>query len=220
MALGDIMQRVESALKKYRQEDDQVTLIAVSKMQPLNRIHGVLVEGQRVFGENYLQEALSKWPQLQEQFGKCVLHMIGPLQTNKAKQAVELFDVIHSLDRDSLAQKLANTAQSRGCCPDLFVQVNIGQEPQKAGISPENLDAFIAHCRLMDLPVIGLMCIPLQGKASTPYFQTLAKMAERNGLKGLSMGMSHDFEEAIKCGATHIRVGSAVFGERASKVML
>jgi PLP dependent protein len=161
-----------------------------------------------------VQEAQGKWPDLRARFGAVSVHMIGPLQTNKAKVAVDLFDAIHSVDRPSLAQKLASLAQARGASPQLFVQVNTGQEPQKAGVLPADLDAFITDCRAMDLAPAGLMCIPPEDEDATPHFAMLADMAARNGLAGLSMGMSGDFESAIAKGATHIRVGSAIFGAR------
>lgn len=191
-----------------------MTLIAVSKVQPLERVEAVLKAGQRIFGENYVQEAAAKWPGLRERFGAVQVHMIGPLQTNKAKVAVELFDAIHTLDRPSLAEKLARLAQARGVCPEMFVQVNTGREAQKAGVMPEDTDAFIAQCRKMGLPVAGLMCIPPEGEDSRPHFRMLAHLARENGLAGLSMGMSGDFEAAIAQGATHVRVGSAIFGAR------
>jgi pyridoxal phosphate enzyme (YggS family) len=175
----------------------------------------VLLAGHRLFGENYVQEAAGKWPALRARFDAVAVHMIGPLQTNKAKQAVELFDAIHSVDRIGLAEKLAKLAQARGASPELFIQVNTGAEPQKAGILPQDLDGFVAQCRGLDLPVQGLMCIPPEAEESTPHFALLAEMAARNGLSGLSMGMSGDFEAAIAAGATHIRVGSAIFGARA-----
>ena len=174
----------------------------------------MLNAGQRVFGENYVQEASAKWPGLRAQFGAVDLHMIGPLQTNKAKQAVELFDAIHTLDRPSLMQKLASLAQSRGTCPRLFVQVNTGSEPQKAGVLPDAVDSFVSQCRALDLSPLGLMCIPPEGEDPAPHFRALASMAARNGLTGLSMGMSSDFAAAVAHGATHIRVGSAIFGAR------
>ena len=170
--------------------------------------------GQRAFGENYVQETAAKWPAFRTQFPDAKVHMIGPLQTNKAKQAVELFDAIHTLDRASLAEKLAKLAQARGQCPDLFVQVNTGEEPQKAGILPAGLDDFLKDCHAMDLKPQGLMCIPPDGVDPTPHFQMLAGMAARHGLSGLSMGMSSDFELAVALGATHVRVGSAIFGAR------
>ncbi|MDY6860841.1 MAG: YggS family pyridoxal phosphate-dependent enzyme, partial [Pseudomonadota bacterium] len=187
----------------------------VSKVQPLNRVEAVLEQGHRVFGENRVQEAAGKWPALMERFEGVALHLIGPLQGNKARQAVELFDAIHSVDRLKLAQRLAGLAQERGRCPELFLQVNTGEEPQKAGVPPGEADAFVAQCRALDLPVRGLMCIPPAEEEPSLHFALLAKIAARNGLDGLSMGMSGDFERAIALGATHVRVGSAIFGERA-----
>lgn len=192
----------------------RVTLIAVSKLQPLTRVEAVLSQGHRVFGENYVQEAAGKWPALRERFGPVAVHMVGPLQTNKAKLAVELFDAIHTVDRPSLAQKLAGLAQARGMCPEVFVQVNTGEEPQKAGVLPANLDQFLRDCTAMDLPIRGLMCIPPEGQDAVPHFAMLASRAAAAGLPGLSMGMSSDYEAAIAEGATHIRVGSAIFGAR------
>lgn len=194
-----------------------VTLIAVSKLQPMDRLMAVLAEGHRVFGENYVQESAAKWPDLRGAFPDVRVHMVGPLQTNKAKQALELFDAIHSVDRVSLAEKLARLIQDRGSCPQLFVQVNTGVEPQKAGVLPDDLDGFLGQCRALDLPIHGLMCIPPDGELPDPHFADLADMAARNGLTGLSMGMSSDFEVAIRLGATHIRVGSAIFGARPSR---
>jgi pyridoxal phosphate enzyme (YggS family) len=186
----------------------------VSKLQPDAKVLQALQAGQRAFGENYVQETAAKWPAFRTQFPDAKVHMIGPLQTNKAKQAVELFDAIHTLDRASLAEKLAKLAQARGQCPDLFVQVNTGEEPQKAGILPAGLDDFLKDCHAMDLKPQGLMCIPPDGEDPTPHFQMLAGMAARHGLSGLSMGMSSDFELAVALGATHVRVGSAIFGAR------
>lgn len=214
MSLTDINDRIAKAMAAHDRAPGSVTLIAVSKVQPLDRVVAVLQAGQRVFGENYVQEAQGKWPDLREQFSGVSVHMIGPLQTNKAKVAVELFDAIHSVDRPSLAEKLARLAQDRGQCPEVFVQVNTGAEPQKAGVLPLDVDGFIATARAMDLPLRGLMCIPPEGENATPHFAMLAEMAMRNGLSGLSMGMSSDFEAAIAQGATHIRVGSAIFGAR------
>ena len=186
----------------------------MSKLQPDAKVLQVLQAGQCAFGENYVQETAAKWPGFRTQFPDAKVHMIGPLQTNKAKQAVELFDAIHTLDRASLAEKLAKLAQARGQCPDLFVQVNTGEEPQKAGILPAGLDDFLKDCHAMDLKPQGLMCIPPDGEDPTPHFQMLAGMAARHGLSGLSMGMSSDFELAVALGATHVRVGSAIFGAR------
>lgn len=214
MTIQTILKQVRAAEAQAQRPAGSVHLIAVSKVQPDDRVRAVLATGHRLFGENYVQEAAAKWPAFRAEFGPVAVHMIGPLQTNKAKTAVELFDAIHTLDRPSLAQKLAKLAQDRGQSPDLFVQVNTGSEPQKAGVLPEALDGFLATCRAMDLPVAGLMCIPPEGESAAPHFTMLAGMAARNGLSGLSMGMSSDFEAAIAAGATHVRVGSAIFGAR------
>jgi len=214
MSLDQIRSRIAAATAAAGRAPGSVTLIAVSKVQPLARVEAVLAAGHRVFGENYVQEAAAKWPDLRARFGPVALHMIGPLQSNKAKVAFDLFDAIHTVDRPSLAQKLAQLAQSRGRCPELFVQVNTGAEPQKAGVMPVAADAFIATCRALDLPLAGLMCIPPEGEDSAPHFAALAALAARNGLVGLSMGMSSDFAAAIAHGATHVRVGSAIFGAR------
>lgn len=215
MAYADILARLRAAEAAAGRPQGSVQLIAVSKVQPLDRVEAVLEAGHRVFGENYVQEAQAKWPALRDRFAGVALHMIGPLQTNKAKVAVELFDAIHTLDRPSLAEKLARLAESRGTCPELFVQVNTGREPQKAGVLPEDLDGFLKDVAGLGLPVAGLMCIPPEGEDSRPHFRALAAMAARNGLTGLSMGMSGDFEAAVAEGATHVRVGSAIFGARA-----
>lgn len=191
-----------------------VELIAVSKVQPLARIEAVLAAGHRVFGENRVQEASGKWPDLRARYAGVTLHLIGPLQTNKVKQALALFDVIQTLDRMRLAQKLADAAQMLGLCPPLYVEINTGAEPQKAGVLAQNADAFIAQCRRMDLPVIGVMAIPPAEADPVPHFRLLRQIGARNGLHGLSMGMSADFEVAIAEGATHVRVGSALFGAR------
>ncbi|MDF1620358.1 YggS family pyridoxal phosphate-dependent enzyme [Pseudothioclava nitratireducens] len=214
MGLHEIETRIAEAEAKYGRAPGSVALIAVSKVQPAERVEAVLREGHRLFGENYVQEAQGKWPAWRAAFPDVAVHMIGPLQTNKAKIAVDLFEAIHTLDRPSLATKLANLAQARGASPDLFIQVNTGREPQKAGVLPEDLDAFVAEARAMDLPVQGLMCIPPEDEDPAPHFAALAGMAARNGLAGLSMGMSSDFEAAIAAGATHVRVGSAIFGAR------
>ena len=215
MGLAEISARVRAAEVAAGRAVGSVRLIAVSKVQPAARVEAVLKAGHLLFGENYVQETQGKWPDWRVRFPGVQVHMIGPLQTNKAKVALELFDAIHTVDRASLAGKLARLCDARGACPDLFVQVNTGSEPQKAGVLPEDADAFIASCRAMSLPVVGLMCIPPEGQDSTPHFATLREMAVRNGLTSLSMGMSSDFESAIAHGATHIRVGSAIFGERA-----
>ena len=171
-------------------------------------------EGHRCFGENRVQEAAGKWPDFRERFDGIDLHLIGPLQTNKARQAFELFQTIHTLDRPKLAKTFARLAQETGDCPDMFVQINTGEEPQKAGVLPQDADGFINECLALDLPVRGIMCIPPVDEEASLHFALLAKIAERNGLSGLSMGMSSDFEKAISFGATHIRVGSAIFGAR------
>lgn len=214
MALADIKARIAAAERAAGRPEGSVALIAVSKIQPLDRVVSVLEAGHSVFGENYVQEAAGKWPDLRARFPGTKVHMIGPLQTNKAKTALELFDAIHTLDRPSLAEKLSRLVQARGVAPELFVQVNTGSEPQKAGVLPEDADGFIAACRMLDLPVTGLMCIPPDGEDSAPHFRILAEIAERNGVSALSMGMSSDFEVAIAHGATHVRVGSAIFGAR------
>lgn len=214
MALAEIQARIRTAERTAGRAEGAVTLIAVSKVQPAERVEAVLAEGHRVFGENYVQEAAGKWPAWRDRFGPLELHMIGPLQSNKAKLAVELFDAIHTLDRPSLAQRLAALQQAGARLPRLFVQVNTGEEPQKAGVLPGDLAGFLKGCRGMDLSPVGLMCIPPESEASTPHFAMLARMAADHGLQGLSMGMSGDFEAAIANGATHVRVGSAIFGAR------
>jgi len=219
MSLGHITERIENAWQALRKIPARNTvarpkLIAVSKLQPDERVREVLAQGHRCFGENRVQEAAQKWPNFCVEFSGIDLHLLGPLQSNKARQAMQLFDVIHSLDRPKLATALARLAQELGQCPKLFIQVNTGSEPQKAGILNAHCDAFIANCRALDLPIIGLMCIPPAEEEASAHFQLLADMAARNGLSGLSMGMSADFELAIAHGATHIRVGSAIFGSR------
>jgi PLP dependent protein len=192
-----------------------VTLIAVSKTFGADAIAPVIEAGQRVFGENRVQEAKAKWPGLISAYPGLMLHLIGPLQSNKAKEAVALFDAIHSVDRPSVCQALAKEIESQNKRPQLFVQLNTGEEPQKAGIAPSEADAFIASCRdNYGLTISGLMCIPPVNEAPAPHFALAAKIAVRNGLKDLSMGMSADFATAIQFGATHIRVGSAIFGHR------
>ncbi|KIC32751.1 YggS family pyridoxal phosphate-dependent enzyme [Leisingera sp. ANG-S5] len=214
MPLAEIKSRIAKAESKAGREPGSVQLIAVSKVQPNERVQAVLEEGHRCFGENKVQEAAGKWPGFAEQFDGIDLHLIGPLQTNKARQAMELFNSIHSVDRPKLANTIARLAQELGKCPDLFVQVNTGEEEQKAGVMPADADSFISECRTLDLPVKGLMCIPPVDEEPSLHFALLAKIAERNGLQGLSMGMSGDFESAIALGATHVRVGSAIFGDR------
>ena len=213
--LVDIGQRIAAAAQAAGRVPAEVTLVAVSKVQPAERIEAVLAAGQRVFGENRVQEAQSRWPALRERYDGVELHLVGPLQTNKVRLAVELFDVIESVDRPKLARKLAEAFAETGRTLPCYIQVNTGEEPQKAGILPAGADAFIAECRdTHRLPVVGLMCIPPAGEEPALHFALLKKIATRNGLSGLSMGMSDDFETAIAFGATVIRVGSALFGAR------
>ncbi|WP_319545425.1 YggS family pyridoxal phosphate-dependent enzyme [Ruegeria conchae] len=214
MSLQDITDRIAKAESASGRATGSVQLIAVSKVQPNDRVEAVLQQGHRCFGENRVQEAAGKWPAFREIYPDVDLHLIGPLQTNKARQAIELCDAIHSVDRPKLAKTLARLAQEMGNCPDLFIQVNTGEEDQKAGVLPLDADTFIAECRGLDLTIRGLMCIPPVDEEPALHFALLAKMAERNGLDGLSMGMSSDFESAIALGATHVRVGSAIFGAR------
>lgn len=214
MSLQEIREKVAKQETAHGRVLGSTTLIAVSKVQPNERVQAILDEGHRVFGENRVQEAASKWPAFREHYDGIELHLIGPLQTNKARQAMELAQAIHTLDRPKLAKTIARLAQEIGACPDLFVQVNTGAEPQKAGVLPADADAFVKEARALDLPVRGLMCIPPVDEEPALHFALLAKIAARNGLTGLSMGMSSDFERAIALGATHIRVGSAIFGER------
>jgi len=215
MGLQDIKGRIHSACSDAGRDGESVCLIAVSKKQPDDVVEAVLAEGHKVFGENQVQEAARKWPGFKEQYDGVELHLLGPLQSNKARQAMDLFDVIHSVDRPKIARTLARLADELGHCPKLFLQVNTGEEPQKAGVMPSEVDGFVAECRELGLPVIGLMCIPPVDEEPSLHFALLAKMAKRNGLDGLSMGMSGDFEKAVAQGATHVRVGSAIFGERA-----
>lgn len=214
MSLSDITSRVAAAERAADRPVGSVQLVAVSKVQPNERVDSVLQAGQRCFGENRVQEAAGKWPDFKAAFSDVDLHLIGPLQSNKARQAMELFDTIQSVDRPKLAKTIARLAQELGQCPDLFVQVNTGKEAQKAGILPEDTDAFVAECRGLDLPIKGLMCIPPVEEEASLHFALLAKLAKQNDLAGLSMGMSSDFEKAIALGATHVRVGSAIFGAR------
>ena len=214
-ALQQVRADIARACKDAGRDPASVTLVAVSKTFAADAIEPVIAAGQRVFGENRVQEAKAKWPALLEKHPDIALHLIGPLQSNKAKEAVALFDAIHSVDRASLCEALAKEIEKQGRSPTLFVQVNSGAEPQKAGVLPEETDAFIAACRgTYGLAISGLMCIPPVGEAPGPHFALLAKIARRNGLELLSMGMSADFASAIAMGATHVRVGSAIFGGR------
>jgi PLP dependent protein len=214
-ALATVEREIARACQDARRERASVTLIAVSKTFSAEAITPVIEAGQRVFGENRVQEAKAKWPGLISAYSSLMLHLIGPLQSNKAKEAVALFDAIHSVDRPSVCQALAKEIESQNRRPQLFVQLNTGEEPQKAGVIPSEADAFIASCRdTYGLAISGLMCIPPVDQAPAPHFALTAKIAARNGLKNLSMGMSADFATAIQFGATHIRVGSAIFGHR------
>jgi len=213
--LSTVEQDIARACEHARRDRSSVTLIAVSKTFDAEAIAPVIAAGQRVFGENRVQEAKAKWPGLISAYPDIALHLIGPLQSNKAREAVALFDAIHSVDRPSICEALAKEIDSQKRRPQLFVQLNTGEEPQKAGVAPTEADAFIAGCReKYGLPISGLMCIPPVDDAPAPHFALTAKIAERNGLKGLSMGMSADFAIAIQFGATHVRVGSAIFGHR------
>lgn len=213
--LADVRAAIARAEAAAGRAPGSVELIAVSKVQPEARVRAVLDAGQRVFGENRVQEATARWTPLREAYDGVRLHLIGPLQTNKARQAVAFFDAIHVLDRPKLAAKLADAMAAEGRAPALFVEVNTGAEPQKAGVLPDEADAFIASCRRdYGLSIAGLMAIPPGGAPPGPHFALLAAIAARNGVAGLSMGMSGDFAEAVAHGATHVRVGSAIFGAR------
>ncbi|MDC1292546.1 YggS family pyridoxal phosphate-dependent enzyme [Amylibacter sp.] len=214
MTLSIINSKIIQAEKSACRAIGSTQLIAVSKVQPNERVLNVLEQGHSVFGENKVQEAHGKWPMFRENFPSSKVHLIGPLQSNKVKQAVELFDAIHTLDRLKLAQKLSNEIQAQGKAPEMFIQINTGEEEQKSGIFPNKADQFIADCISLGLPIKGLMVIPPINEEPSLHFGLLRKIAQRNGLEGLSMGMSGDFESAIAMGATHIRVGSAIFGER------
>jgi len=214
-ALARVQGEIARAEKDHGRKAGSVTLVAVSKTMPATRIRSALVAGQRVFGENRVQEGQEKWPGLRAEFPGIELHLIGPLQTNKVKEALALFDVIETLDREKLAVELAKEIGRTGRAPKLYVQVNTGAEPQKAGILPGEADDFIRLCRdLHGLTLSGLMCIPPAGEPPSPHFALLAEIARRNGIAVLSMGMSADYDPAIQLGATHVRVGSAIFGAR------
>ena len=216
MSLTQVSAEILQAERAADRAKGSVQLIAVSKVQPNERILAVLNQGHRVFGENRVQEAEGKWPEFKSNFADAEVHLLGPLQTNKARAALQLFDCIHTLDRPKLASAFARLAQELGYCPPLFAQVNTGLEKQKAGITPDAVDGFVADCRALDLPLVGLMCIPPVDEEASMHFALLAKLAKRNGLAQLSMGMSADFAKAISFGATHVRVGSAIFGARVS----
>ena len=214
-ALAAVKDEIARAAREANRDPASVTLVAISKTFGAETIEPVIAAGQRVFGENRVQEAKAKWPALRAAHPGIELHLIGPLQSNKAKDAVALFDAIHSVDRPSIAEALAKEIAKQGCHPSLFVEVNTGEEPQKAGVLPQDADAFIKACgESHGLAIAGLMCIPPLEEAPAPHFARAAKIAARNGLKLLSMGRSADFAAAIAFGATHVRVGSAIFGHR------
>jgi len=213
--LAAVRREIAAAAQDARRDPATVTLVAISKTFGAEAIEPVIAAGQRVFGENRVQEAKAKWPALKERHAGIELHLVGPLQSNKAKEAVALFDAIHAVDRPSLCEALAKEIARQGRAPTLFVEVNTGAEPQKAGVLPEAVDTFLKTCRqTYDLAIAGLMCIPPAEEPPAPHFALTAKIAKRNGLAFLSMGMSADFPLAIKFGATHVRVGTAIFGER------
>jgi hypothetical protein len=212
--LADVRARIAKAARTAGRDPESVTLIAVSKTHPPEAITPLIEAGQRVFGENRVQEAQLKWPALLAAHDGLSLHLIGQLQSNKAEQAVELFDAIHSVDRPSLVDALAKAMAATGRRPDCFLQVNIGDEPQKGGCPVAALPALVERARAGGLPVAGLMCIPPDGVEAAPYFALLAKLGRRHGVSALSMGMSADYESAVMIGATHVRVGTALFGER------
>ena len=213
--LAVVRGRVETAARAAGRPADAVTLVAVSKTQPAEAVRAALLAGQRVFGENRVQEALAKFPNLRRDFPDLTLHLIGPLQTNKVKDALRHFDVIETVDRPNLAEALAREMAKSGRRVPCYVEVNTGEEPQKAGVLPDAADAFVADCRdRLGLPIEGLMCIPPEHEEPALHFALLREIARRNGLAKLSMGMSADFETAIRFGATHVRVGTAIFGAR------
>ncbi len=215
--LDALRTELKAAVKEAGRPSERVEIIAVSKTFPAEHITTLLDAGHRIFGENRVQEATAKWPALKAQYSEVELHLIGPLQSNKAKEAVSLFDVIETVDRPKIAKAIASEIQKQGRRPGLLVQVNTGEEAQKAGVSPDEADAFVRQCREeFGLDVTGLMCIPPAGEDPAPHFALLAKIAARNGLKTLSMGMSGDYVVAAQLGATHVRVGSAIFGARSS----
>jgi PLP dependent protein len=212
--LAAVRARLAAAAAAVGRDGAAITLVAVSKAQPEERVLAALAAGQRTFGENYVQEAKARWPALRASHPDVVLHMIGPLQSNKARDAVALFDAIETVDRPKLARVLAAEMARQGRRPACLVQVNTGEEPQKAGVLPAEADAFVAECRRLELPVVGLMAIPPEDEEPSLHFALLADIARRNGLGQLSMGMSADYEIAVQFGATHVRVGSAIFGAR------
>lgn len=213
--LAEVRGRIADAERRAKRDAGSTELIAVSKTFSADEVRPVLAAGQRVFGENRVQEAQGKWPQLRTEYPDLKLHLIGPLQSNKATEAVALFDTIHTIDRPKIAKAIAEEMIKQRRSLDLFVQVNTGEEPQKAGVMPADAKAFVSMCRdALQLPIVGLMCIPPVEEEAAVHFAFLAKLAKELGLNGLSIGMSGDYETAIAFGATHVRVGSAIFGSR------
>ena len=217
-SLAAVRQRIEAAAREAGRAPDSVRLVAVSKTHPAASVREALLAGHRTFGENRVQEALAKYPQLRAEFRDLALHLIGPLQTNKIRDAVAAFDVIETVDRPRLAQALATEMDRSGRRPPCLIEVNTGEEPQKAGALPAEADNFIEECRArLELPIVGLMCVPPLDEEPAPHFALLREIARRNGLEILSMGMSADFEKAIRFGATHVRIGTAIFGARGAE---
>ena len=214
MSLNSIKLLVSSHEKKLGAIEGSTSIIAVSKLQPNERVELVLKSGHRIFGENRVQEAHAKWPKFKEKFKNVELHLLGPLQRNKVRDAVRLFDFIHTVDNIKLAQRISLIMEETGRCPKLFIQVNTGNEPQKAGVDVDNLENLLTVCSELRLPVAGLMCIPPVLEDPSPHFEVLRTLKEKYGLSELSMGMSNDFKKAILAGASYIRVGSAIFGQR------
>ncbi len=214
-ALAEVRTQISDAARSVNRDPDSITLIAVSKTFGVDQIIPVIAAGQRVFGENRVQEAKGKWPELKAKYDDVEVHLIGPLQSNKTKEAVELFDAIHSIDRPKIAKAVAQEIERQGRQIELFVQVNTGEEEQKAGVAPKDVVEFVRYCRDdLKLPVAGLMCIPPVDEEPSVHFAFLAELAKRTGVIGLSMGMSSDFTAAVELGATHVRIGSAIFGAR------
>jgi len=214
MSLNSIKSLVHSQEDKLGITEGSTRIIAVSKLQPNERVELVLKSGHRIFGENRVQEAHAKWPKFKEKFQNIELHLLGPLQRNKVRDAVKLFDFIHTVDNIKLAQRISLIMEETGRCPKLFIQVNTGKEPQKAGVDVDNLENLLTVCSELRLPVVGLMCIPPVLEDPSPHFDALRTLKEKYGLSELSIGMSNDFEKAILAGASYIRVGSAIFGQR------
>ena len=213
--LISVIQLIKNAAMNVERNPADVSLVVVSKTQPVKSIQLALDRGYSVFGENKVQEAEEKWPDLKSAYPETTLHLIGPLQSNKTKRAVQLFDVIETVDRIKIAKALAREMDAQNIHPECYIQVNTGEEPQKTGVLPADVDAFIKQCCVeLKLPIVGLMCIPPAGDNPSPHFGLLSEMAKRNGLHKLSMGMSSDFETAVEFGATSVRVGTAIFGSR------